>query len=1021
MTDENPLTPPPPPGMPPAPPGMPPAPPGMPPAPPGMPPAPPGMPPAPSGMPPAPPGMPPAPPGMPAAPPEMPPAPMGMPPAPPSMPGAPPEMPPAPPEMPPAPMGMPPAPPSMPPAPPEMPPAPPEMPPAPPEMPLSPPGLDLLSPVVEEEIAEEEIAEEEVTEDESEDESEDEPAVDPLGALAPPGMPPAPPADPLAALAPPVPAEMPPAPPGMPPAPPADPLAALSPPVEETDIAIVDPLAPVAPVGDDFVAAGAKIRKSAEIDDVPGDKLEGSLHETEKSTLNAAGEVVKQDVKGVLTVRNPSSTDRIYDIDVMLNNTTNTNLAGDHIQVDELDSRKEFSTKYKVKNSRMLILRERLDTNPDRDQERSLSIAKGGEGGPLSLELEVENVCGVALNDVIVTRDVPEQITLIATGGSVLEDGILSWDIGHLGAGETQVLSLTGTVNVEGVKPVKAGIARAEYKADATLSTLTFRELDAFCRGFAYINSMESERPDNWECKTIFENRSSFTVDLVKLQVRMKGSEDLLFDIRDVSEDVLPDSRWESDTVTVESNGKPDFTWDLGYTVLPRANQSAEGKLELEPSTFEVLDSTLEKSYSKLILPSYRRNELTATLKMTNNGSSMINLMRITDDIPGVFEALAVEDISVKVGGADLAEDQYKAEVSAGITIEKELRSPDGPGHTLTMTIGTRGPINLGAGKTLTITYPLVAPDPSPGNEAVAGPARCEFSAERFGPVCARDAVEAPILRVRHHRRNFSAGKSVMPMGGKGRYEVLVLFENNGDTPLQDVIINDVLPSNFEIKDWSVRGNGRKERDDVSMNSIEAPEGASATSWIIPQVGKGERIELSFEIKGTGEVDAETLNQFHGVTFGDEVEDDDDQAPPIVEEISEEGDDDSSDEPGDGYKWREDVLVRIMEENGIDASLRDDFVRHAVNFDDDNNMYLKKVELENAAMAWDNSTSEEEEVAEEEVAEEEVAEEEVAEEEVAKKLLKKKLLKKKLLKKKLLKKKLLKKRFPMKLKKQKLA
>ena len=69
----------------------------------------------------------------------------------------------------------------------------------------------------------------------------------------------------------------------------------------------------------------------------------------------------------------------------MLNNTVNTDLAGDHVQVDELESRKEFSTKYKVKNSRMLVLKERLDTNPDREQERSLSGSKGGDGGPLMM------------------------------------------------------------------------------------------------------------------------------------------------------------------------------------------------------------------------------------------------------------------------------------------------------------------------------------------------------------------------------------------------------------------------------------------------------------------------------------------------------------------------------------------------------------------------------------------------------------------------------------------------------------
>ena len=70
--------------------------------------------------------------------------------------------------------------------------------------------------------------------------------------------------------------------------------------------------------------------------------------------------------------RNPSESDRIYDIDVMLNNTVNTDLAGDHVLVDELEFRKEFSTKYKVKNSRMLVLKERLDTNLDRDQARYL-------------------------------------------------------------------------------------------------------------------------------------------------------------------------------------------------------------------------------------------------------------------------------------------------------------------------------------------------------------------------------------------------------------------------------------------------------------------------------------------------------------------------------------------------------------------------------------------------------------------------------------------------------------------------
>ena len=78
--------------------------------------------------------------------------------------------------------------------------------------------------------------------------------------------------------------------------------------------------------------------------------------------------------------------------------------------------------------------------------------------------------------------------------------------------------------------------------------------------------------------------------------------------------------------------------------------------------------------------------------------------------------------------------------------------------------------------------------------------------------------------------------------------------------------------------------------------SIESTAGENGNEnvWSIPVVEKGERLEVSFEIKGEGEVDAEVLNQFHGVTFGDEVEDD---MPAAEESTEEEPSTDDSSEP----------------------------------------------------------------------------------------------------------------------------
>ena len=57
-------------------------------------------------------------------------------------------------------------------------------------------------------------------------------------------------------------------------------------------------------------------------------------------------------------------------------------------------------------------------------------------------------------------------------------------------------------------------------------------------------------------------------------------------------------------------------------------------------------------------------------------------------------------------------------------------------------------------------------------------------------------------------------------------------------------------------------------------------------------------------------------------------------------------------------------ILRVMDAHGISADLRDSFVDHAVNFDLDDNGYLKKAELEEAAKAWNADTDDDSEEAE---------------------------------------------------------
>ena len=822
---------------------------------------------------------PPPPPGLPLAPP----APPGLeaPPAPPGL-----EAPPAPPDAPPAPPGL------------EAPPAPPDAPPAPPGMddddgddelsdPMdllgdmadhadeeivedvqpTPPGMDLLAPPVE---------------DDSEDESadHDEVEIPPLDLIAPE---------------------------------PAD-----------DDIEVVEEV--LAPVVAAPSLAGGRIRAASDVDAIPGDKLIATLSEVETSTLNPNGSVVKQDVSGVLTLNNPSSKDRLWDIDVILSGMDYADISQD-LPFSELEAGADQSVDYSVEGPRMLSVKERIDTNPSRDQESSLSLERMSEAQEIHLEIEVENIGPVTLNDIVVTRVFPIQIQVEDSDSFDKQGDTITWNVGKLSSGENKILQVPTSVTAEAIDSIDVGAATATYSAEATLSGMGFSEVDALCRGFSYMVVDEDERPDNYRCQAVFENRSSFTVDLTKLNVQQTEADSPLFEIEDVDDDVLPDGRWESGVEVVHSLDKPTFSQELLYTVIPRVSLATEGNIELHSHVIEVLESEITKSYSLDVLRHYRETEMTATMEIENTGSATINLLRITDDIPGIFSSPDPDSVTASIDGHELIRDQYRIELKDGISIEKNRISPDGPGHTMLITIGTQGPIGLAPGRKMCVTYPLVAPDPSPANDVIAAPARIDFSSERFGPVATRGLSVVPAVRVTHRKVNYDSGKEVFPAGGAGRYEAMIMFNNRADSALQDVVIHDVIPGAFELIGWSVKSSAG-EKVDVDMVEESIKDGKKM-SWNIGTVGRGERIEVTYEFKGDASAGFKVSDaqEIHGIDVGAEIVDDLEPIEDIgMDEPEEDEDNDSAEDVDEAVEETSDDDSETHDDDNDDSDDEDDSI-----------------------------------------------------------------------------------------------
>ena len=289
------------------------------------------------------------------------------------------------------------------------------------------------------------------------------------------------------------------------------------------------------------------------------------------------------------------------------------------------------------------------------------------------------------------------------------------------------------------------------------------------------VDKVEDDRPGIWHCKSVFENRSSFVVTLSGVTVWLSGSEQPILDVSDMRQDVPPEGSWSSMEKRVESD-TPSFTHEFRSSILPRVSVSSNGSIRLKEQELTVLEAKLNKQYDKSRIKSFIPADIEASITVENTGSAPINVMRLLDDVPGIFSPPSESDVSIDIEGTDLTDEQYTIEVIEGIQLEERMTSPDGKGNSLRITVGTSAPLGLQPGKKMVLSYPLHAPDPSNSNKILAAPVRLDFGSEKFGPVGTRNVARPPQIEVVHRRRNISTGKEVFPAGNPGRYEVLLMF-----------------------------------------------------------------------------------------------------------------------------------------------------------------------------------------------------------------------------------------------------
>jgi rubrerythrin len=177
---------------------------------------------------------------------------------------------------------------------------------------------------------------------------------------------------------------------------------------------------------------------------------------------------------------------------------------------------------------------------------------------------------------------------------------------------------------------------------------------------------------------------------------------------------------------------------------------------------------------------------------------------------------------------------------------------------------------------------------------------------------------------------NYDSGKEVFPAGGAGRYEAMIMFNNRADSALEDVIIHDIIPGAFDLVEWKVTSSGggivKCDMDE------EATTDGKKMSWKIGTVGRGERIEVTYEFKGDPDAGFKVSDaqEIHGIDVGAEIEDDEPpEAMPMTdsepeEEVEEEAAEEEVEEEAAEEEVEEEAAEEEVEEEAAEEEVEEE-------------------------------------------------------------------------------------------------
>ena len=602
---------------------------------------------------------------------------------------------------------------------------------------------------------------------------------------------------------------------------------------------------------------------------------------------------------GKISIENPSKTDRLWDIDVSLDNIGSTNLKSKDISIRELGTEypdnintQEFELKKDVQN--LFLVKEFISTLPEADEvlnindiERELLNLKdksskpskkvaatipptteddeeeeegeegetwedGGTAVVSSLEtfgisIDKENTITFAvalrnmfdkpISDIEIVKTIPDDfinpvIRDTTEGKAEIQGDKIIWKIDKLRPEYTIILKFTCNITVNDIARRRTGTIDVTYKAASSFAEgLAIDKFDAYTRNKFFIDTLErDEEPNIWDNKLIFDNSSEFIIQLFNADVYSPDDENAKFvDIDPNDVPMLPaGAQWHSVKWQYESEDYPTFRKKLEFRVVPDYLYQVTVAVSISDVILEIASISGDMAYDKVETPTYKSQDIVATLKMANNGSAPLN------EITVIQQSFTDEYQPPKADEIKLIWDGDEVELSAGaVSFEMDV---------FTISLKDLKDTSTGMFKpdsTLEFQYPVHCMNPVRDSTFES---EITYHANTYPVSQELEFIpEVPAIEALHIRRKFRTSKEVVPFGDLGNYRIILTLENIGESKLYNLVLLDKVPDSFEYGTYSMKP---KVTDEVGQDTLK---------WAIDELDIGDTLEISYEITGTGE------------------------------------------------------------------------------------------------------------------------------------------------------------------------